>query len=84
MSVHAAVIRRVGGLEVSREKLEENRRVIRRVGGLEVNGGLLRADCLVIRRVGGLEVFISSIALVLFRYPPSRRFRRLQGCIRLA
>ena len=50
------VIRRVGGLEVSRLLLPCKGTVIRRVGGLEVSlHRILRAHA-VIRRVGGLEV----------------------------
>ena len=50
------VIRRVGGLEVSRAKGLEKKVVIRRVGGLEVLQSQETSLHSVIRRVGGLEV----------------------------
>ena len=49
------VIRRVGGLEITPEKLKYLHYVIRRVGGLETCHNLLRKIPVVIRRVGGLE-----------------------------
>ena len=49
------VIRRVGGLEVSKQAWGQLAGVIRRVGGLEVLKRQGEAPCHVIRRVGGLE-----------------------------
>ncbi len=54
-AARAAVIRRVGGLEVNGGKYAPLLYVIRRVGGLEGFRQCVRHSVAVIRRVGGLE-----------------------------
>ena len=56
-----SVIRRVGGLEVTRALEWRDTLVIRRVGGLEVRGHHRIVQFVVIRRVGGLEDHAASL-----------------------
>lgn len=71
-----SVVRRVGGLEVSRWKVPHHHIVVRRVGGLEAPEIRLSATVGVVRRVGGLEVLVLLIWLSL---PVVRRVGGLEG-----